>query len=428
MYWRGVVLWDGDGLEWRSRESPVSIQRFAARVPASAGIRQWITIEPHREHWMFALDWPSNAPSGAILAPGDYLWSAEAIRKPRRYEVRSFPELREKELHPRERKILLQVPAWISPAARKLVQSWTSANADPRAVVSAALHYPRTQHFRYSLSPGEYKSHDLDEFLFRRRIGFCEHYAASFATLMRVAGIPARVVVGYLGGEYNEFGRFFLVRQADTHAWCEVWLPDSGWVRIDPTSVVAPERVGLGSLAMMRAASGQTNSNAFARTLSRQPIFTKVRLAWETLSYAWDTHVLSFDADAQRSLIGDLGLVDAGPFSLITCALLIAAGLLAIYAAWMRWRTRPGGDRVKILYDRFCRKAARLGARREVWEGPAEFSVRAGRLLPNEAERINEIAHSYIALRYSAEPSPSVLAQFAREVNAFALSTGRHRG
>ena len=424
MYWRGAVMWEGEGLEWRSPGAPASIPRAFRQARKGQAIRQWITIEPHGGRWMFALDSPSEPPSGATVVTGNYLLSDHLIRKPRRYEVRSFPRISEEELRPRERKILLEVPPWISPAVRELTQSWTTASASPRTVVNKALQFFRTQGFRYSLSPGEYKRNDLDEFLFRRRAGFCEHYAAGFATLMRLAGIPARVVVGYLGGEYNEVGRFFIVRQADAHAWCEVWLPESGWVRVDPTSVVAPERVnfGLASFLDGRAtSSGQTRNNAFARNLSHQPIFTTVRLAWDTLNYAWDTRVLSFDADAQQSFLTGIGIADSTPISLIIRTLLIAPALLAIYVAWMWWQTHSRRDRVKALYERFCRKAARLGARRDPWEGPSDFSNRAGQLLPNESDRIRQISNAYIALRYSAEPAPSVLDQFAREVNAFVL-------
>jgi hypothetical protein len=240
---------------------------------------------------------------------------------------------------------------------------------------------------------------------------------------MRLAGIPARVVVGYLGGDYNEVGRFFVVRQADAHAWCEVWLPESGWVRVDPTSVVAPERVNLGLTSFLdrRATSGQTRNNAFARNLSHQQIFTTVRLAWDTLNYAWDTRVLSFDAEAQQSFLTEIGIADGTPVSLLIQTLLIAAALLAIYVAWIWWQTHSRRDRVKALYERFCRKAARLGARRDPWEGPSDFSNRAAQLLPNEADRIRQISNAYIALRYSAESAPSVLDRFARGVNAFVL-------
>ena len=424
MYWRGVVLGKGEGFEWRASDAPASIRRSAPPSPGNQGIRQRITIEPHGARWMFALDWPFQPPDHATLAPGNYLWSDQPIRKSRRYEVRSFPDIGEKKLSPHERKILLEVPTWISPAVRELAQSWTAANANPRAVVSAALQFFRTKGFRYSLSPREYKRNDLDEFLFHRRLGFCEHYAASFATLMRLAGIPARVVVGYLGGEYNEFGQFFLVRQADAHAWCEVWLAGAGWQRVDPTSVVAPERVNLGfdSFLQMRAASGQAGANntGFGRNLARRPIFKNVRLAWESLNYAWDTRVLSFDAEAQQSFVAEIGISDSGPLSLLVRTLVIATFLLAAYAGWMRLRTRPGGDRVRALYERFCAKAARLGARRHPWEGPSDFSDRAASLLPGESERIRRVSNAYIALRYSAEPAPSVLESFANEVNAFA--------
>lgn len=426
MYWRGVVMRQGEGLEWRASDAPASIPRSNWRPPGRDSIRQLITIEPHGARWMFALDWPAAPPSGATLAPGNYLWSGQQIRKPRRYEVSSYPAIREKELRPRERKILLEVPPSISPAVRELTQSWATANADSRSVVNSALDFFRTQGFRYSLSPGEYRKNDLEEFLFRRRVGFCEHYAASFATLMRLSGVPARVVAGYLGGEYNEFGRFFLVRQADAHAWCEVWLPESGWQRIDPTSVVAPERVNLGfeSFLQMRAAAGQAGANnpGFGRNLARRPLFNNARLAWDSLNYAWDTRVLSFDAEAQRSFIAEIGISDSGPLSLLVRALLIAASLLAIYAAWMRLRTRVRSDRVKTLYERFCRKAARLGAQRDPWEGPSDFAARAARLLPNKSERIRQISNTYIALRYSPEAPPSVLDKFAKEVRAFAAN------
>jgi hypothetical protein len=193
---------------------------------------------------------------------------------------------------------------------------------------------------------------------------------------------------------------------------------------VDPTSVVAPERVNLGfdSFLQMRVASGQAGANntGFGRNLARRPIFKNVRLAWESLNYAWDTRVLSFDAEAQQSFVAEIGISDSGPLSLLVRTLVIAAFLLAAYAGWMRLRTRPGGDRVRALYERFCAKAARLGARRHPWEGPSDFSDRAARLLPGESERIRRVSNAYIALRYSAEPAPSVLDSLANEVNAFA--------
>ena len=423
LYWRGVVMWQGEGLEWKAPIAPASIPQNAQRHAGAEAIRQWITIEPHDARWMFALDWPGAAPSGATLAPGNYLWSGQPIRKPRRYEVASLPKIPEKKLPPRERKLLLDVPDTIGPRARALAQSWAAGNAPPRAIVNKGLRFFRSEGFRYSLSPGEYNKNDIDEFLFHRRLGFCEHYAAGFATLMRLAGIPARVVTGYLGADYNGIGHFFLVRQAHAHAWCEVWLPETGWERIDPTSVVAPDRINLGLNSFLErqavAAQAQDRHGGFMRKLTRWPIFTRARLTWQTINYEWETHVLSFDSDAQESLFASIGFANRGPISLLGTATLVVIGLLTIYTAWIRLRSRPGRNRIKMLYQDFCRKAARLGAVREPSEGPLHFSSRARLLLPNESERIVKLSNAYIALRYSAEADPLMVELFAKEVRAF---------
>jgi hypothetical protein len=373
---------------------------------------------------MFALDRPFEIPPGAILARGDYLWSVQAIRKARRYEVVSSPGAAAKELTPNERREALQLPESISPAARELAQSWTTQNSNPRATVNNALQFFAAFGFRYSLSPGEYSKNDLDQFLFYRRVGFCEHYAASFATLMRLAGVPARVVVGYLGGEYNDLGHFFLVRQADTHAWCEVWLPDAGWTRVDPTSAVAPGRASLdlNSFLERRIASGQMEAgqSAFLTHLARSALFTNVRLGLETLSYEWDTRLLGFDADVQEVLLESIGLANRGPFFLAVEILIVAIALLVIYFGWMQFRTRSRADRVKALYERFCQTMARLGVRRNPWEGPSDFSRRAAQLLPNESERIRQISDTYVALRYAPAPANVALDRFAKDVSTFA--------
>jgi transglutaminase-like putative cysteine protease len=373
---------------------------------------------------MFALDRPFEIPPGAILARGDYLWSVQTIRKARRYEVVSSLGAVGKELTPGERREALELPPSISPAVRELAQSWTTQNSNPRTIVNSALQFFRAQGFRYSLTPGEYRKNDLEQFLFHRRVGFCEHYAASFATLMRLAGVPARVVVGYLGGEYNDLGHFFLVRQADTHAWCEVWFPDSGWTRVDPTAAVAPGRASLdlNSFLERGIASGQIGArrSALLTQLVRSALFTNARLALETLSYEWDTRVLAFDADVQDVLLDSMGLANRGPLVLIVEILIVAVALLVIYFGWMQLRTRSRADRVKALYERFCRKAARLGVRRDPWEGPSDFSMRAALLLPDQSERIRQISNIYVALRYAPEPGSVALDRFVKEVRAFA--------
>jgi len=431
MYWRGVVMWRCNGMEWRAPYAPKSSSSTpdiagSADLPVPSAnakeIEQRITLAPNGGRWMFALDHPIKAVPGAMLARGDYLSSNQPIRKARRYDVASS-EFRANEITAKERAEALEVPASISPAVRDLAHSWTVQNRDSRGVVSSALQFFRTQGFSYSLIPGEYD--DLEEFLFRRRVGFCGHYAASFATLMRLAGIPARVVVGYLGGEYNDLGHFFLVRQADTHAWCEVWLAEKGWTRVDPTSAVAPGRVSLDLTTFLEttSAAGQmgTRSNALIARLLRSGVFTNVRFIWQTLSYEWDTRLVAFDADVQDVLLTSMGIASRGTVFLILELLLVAIGLLAIYFTWMQLRTRSRVDRVKALYEYFCRKIARLGVRREACEGPLDFARRAAQSLPNESNRIRQIADTYILLRYAPEPPPGIQDRFAKEVKAFVV-------
>jgi transglutaminase-like putative cysteine protease len=427
LYWRGLVMTQGDGMEWRSRDTS-AVSNSSQELRRGNTIRQWITIEPHGEHWMFALDRPVTPSPGAILTPGNYLWSWQAIMKPRRYEVKSSLALARQDLQPRERERLLEVPASISPRVRELAQSWRAADPDSRAIVRRALDFFQTQRFRYSFSPGEYRKNDLEEFLFRRRIGFCEHYAASFATLMRLAGVPARVVVGYLGGEFNEMGRFYLVRQSDAHAWGEVWLPDTGWTRIDPTNVVAPERVSLGLESFLERSAGAGEiAPRFRRTFARQPFFAKIRVTWQTLNYAWDSRVLGFDAEAQQALTNEIGLPDLRPVSLLFLSAIVAAGFVVILATWIQFRSRVQPDPVQGLYTKFCAKAARLGAPRDPAEGPVHFASRVSRVLPQESERIATISDCYIGLRYARDSDAASLHAFAREVQLFGSGTRKNR-
>jgi hypothetical protein len=306
----------------------------------------------------------------------------------------------------------------------ELVQSWTARAESPREIVLAALEFFRTQGFVYSLSPGAYTGPDaLDDLLFRRKIGFCEHYAGTFATLMRLAGIPARVVVGYQGGQYNQYGNYLLVRQSDAHAWCEVWLPEGGWTRIDPTTVIAPARLNLGSLRDMGTTSVQRETDAGMPLVHSEGaslgLLGNARMAWDTVSYAWDARVLSFDVDGQREFLVQLGLEMIPAKALLLWLIAAAATLLALYAALILWRSRAEPDAVKQLYDSFCRKAAQLGAERSASEGPIDFARRAAALLPQQAPLIGRIARSYVALRYSPERGASVARDFAADVRAF---------
>jgi len=213
------------------------------------------------------------------------------------------------------------------------------------------------------------------------------------------------------------------VRQADAHAWCEVWLPENGWTRVDPTAAVAPGRASLDLTTYLetRSISGQMGAgrNTLIARLLRSGVVTNVRFIWQTLSYEWDTRLLAFDADVQDVFLASMGIASRGPAFLIVEILLVAIGLLASYLAWMQLRTRSRVDRVKALYEYFCRKIARLGVPRHPCEGPLDFAHRAAESLPNESSCIRQIADTYILLRYAPQPAPGMLDTFAKEVNAF---------
>jgi len=423
LYWRGTVLMRDDGLEWSP--SKESMTRSRPEHVGGVPVLQRIIIEPNNGEWLFALDWP-NIPGKEMLfndmsmQPGNTIHATKPLYSPRRYEITSFPNNRESQLRSIERKACLQLPEDIPPQASRLVESWTQDGADARTIVSRALDFFRKQHFVYSLSPGTYGADGLEDFLFKRRIGFCEHYAAAFGTLLRMAGIPTRVVIGYQGGQFNSLGSYLLVRQSDAHAWCEVWIPNEGWERADPTAAVAPGRLDLDLAATAQAGTAGAGDLQGGGTWGKQPFFRQIQLAWDTISYEWDAHVLNFDEETQRTFFVGLGLIDTRPLRLLGWLALIAVVLLCLQSIWLWWMSRVPKDSTKSLYEQFCRRLAVLGVDREPWEGPASFACRAAQSLPAYAAQIDRVAGIYTALRYAPHRAGIPTAgDLAREIKAF---------
>lgn len=417
MYWRGAVLTKDEGLTWYPGVGTGDVMTRGSGNP----IRQRIIIQPNGGQWLFALDWPVGNSHDSLLLSGNVLRANKSIYSPRRYEVISYPTNWKRTLSDRERAVCLQLPDKIPARANQLVQSWMAEGGDPHAMVTRALQFFRKENFRYSLSPGEYNANGFDEFLFRRKIGFCEHYAAAFGTLMRLAGIPSRVVVGYQGGQFNGLGGYLVVRQSDAHAWCEVWLPDVGWQRVDPTAAVAPGRVDLGFSSYMDMSSASSAGAAGIGDLrvsgawGSQTLIRKMQMAWDTISYEWDVHVLNFDEESQQTFFFGLGFFDLRPLHMLGWLALVIGGLVCAQSLWSWWRNRIVPDALKSLYARFCRRVGKLGVTREPWEGPGRFSERAAQLLPAHAEPIRRIAALYASLRYSALPATTARTRELRE-------------
>lgn len=404
MYWRGGVLWRGEGLTW-VQGPPLSQERRLGQL-GGAGVRQRISLAPHGARWLFALDRPASDVRGANYQAGGYLQSRRVITSQFRYEVISRPENREAVLPADQRIETLRLPANISPRVQALVDQWKSEHATPREIVNAALQYFRRERFTYTLSPGTYRdTTGLDEFLFERRRGFCEHYAATFATLMRIAGVPSRVVIGYHGGEFNALGKYVIVRQADAHAWCEVWSKDGGWQRIDPTDMIAPERISSGLLSYLETQAANTDPGAARNSTAAagwREFQRDLRLLWDSINYQWDLRVLNFDEDAQRDFLVTLGLGAASWSEIIVWVAIVIALILVAISWWLRRPSRAGFDEVKQAYAKFCRALERAGLPREAWEGPQHFGERAAAQFATHADTIRRITALYIQLRYSA--------------------------
>ncbi len=409
LYWRGAVLWRGDGLTWARGSRSMSAENLPGQFGGPA-VRQSIFLDPHGGRWLFALDRPAIAPRDSEFQAGGFLESVRPIASPLRYEVTSRPENHEAGLRPDHRIEGTRKPSQISPQVQALVDSWRAGGAPDREVVEAALRFFRKENFTYSLAPNTYGPDALTEFLFQRRSGFCEHYAAAFATLMRIAGIPARVVIGYHGGEYNRLGNYVLVRQLDAHAWAEVWLKGEGWQRVDPTNVIAPDRISSGSESFLESQSLAVNAAAgtSAGAAGLRAMLREARLAWDNVKYQWDLRVVNYDEDAQRTFFNLAGLGDFTPPVIV---LWMAIGVLFLFGAPAWWIGRARPARVDPLvrdYARFCRALAKAGIAREPWEGPLQFAERAAAQCPQEAAAIRDAAALYIRARYAGQAAAAV--------------------
>ncbi len=405
-YWRGPVLWHYADGTWRGGHQRTS--RQIPYRPEGDGIRQTITLEPHGRHWLFALDLPGSLPPQAEFTATYELRRQRSVDHLLRYTVTSYLHHESRPLRAYQRQRDLQLPARGNPRARALAARWRSEQHDPAAVVQAALQFYHDQPFVYTLQPPLLTGGNrIDQFLFRTRKGFCEHYAGSFVFLMRAAGIPARVVLGYQGGERN--GNYLIVRQSDAHAWAEVWLPNAGgWRRVDPTAAVAPERVERG----LYAAVDDPQALPFmARRGGDMEWLRRLGLMWDSVNNGWNQWVLAYGPQRQREFLSGLGLgkVDWRGMTVAMTVLLTLVPLLALLiGGWRRHRAR---DPLARLYGRLCRRLARRGVPRRPYEGPLDYSERAAAALLAQAPTLRRLGQLYARLRYR-EPVPADLDRF----------------
>ncbi|MFA7242703.1 MAG: DUF3488 and DUF4129 domain-containing transglutaminase family protein [Sulfuricellaceae bacterium] len=420
-YWRGPVFWHYDGRTWTvgaaRHPAPISLNVQGEPVVYT------ITLEPHNQRWLFALDFPLELPPGSSMTEDFQVLAAAAARQRLRYQITSRPRyLAGMELSQEQRRDGLQLPPGYNPRARELAASWQSRAKSDREVVDMALNLFANRPFAYTLSPPPlFGAHTVDDFLFDTRRGFCEHYAGSFVFLMRAAGIPARVVTGYQGGEYNPMGNYLIVRQADAHAWAEVWLPEQGWVRIDPTASIAPQRVEqeAGLLAALPASEPLP-------MLARVDFdwLRKIRFGWDMVNYNWYLWVLNYGPKRQAALLARLGVKLDSTRDMAYALLIGVGGLMLVFSGGMLWRLRAQPkDATVAAYQRFCARLAGVGLTRGAQEGPADYAGRVSRSRPDLAASVARITDLYIALRYRIQsgqpPDPGEIGRLRQWVWRF---------
>jgi transglutaminase-like putative cysteine protease len=410
LYFRGLVLWFTDGDTWFQGVFP--FRQSAHEKTASGGICQEIMLEPHFHSWLFALDRPVSFPPWSGRMPGWTFRTEKPVERHLLYRVCSVirPDS-PTDLHPVSRRWGLQLPKRLSPKIRRLAMDLKKNCLNDREIVAAVLNYFRQPSFTYTLNPGYLdRKAPIADFLFRSRKGFCEHYAAAFGVLMRSAGVPTRVLMGYQGGKYNPVGEYLEVRQADAHAWDEVWIEEEGWVRVDPTAVVSPERIAYGaeisrSISSLPSVSEAERSELIRKKLHRnffEKIWDTLANFWDNLDNNWNLWVIGYDRSRQEGLLDSVGLVDLSWVTLLA----VLAGFISIFMFLVRMliiRQSRLRNPLAGLYRIFCRKMKNRGVERHIWEGPLEFGNRAIQSLPAQRKNIEMISDLYIQMRYGRQ-------------------------
>lgn len=400
MYWRGPVLMDYDGRTWTR-------SRWLRGIPAPQTTRSdtvWeyeMEVEPNERRTLVALELPDAPPAGARMG-WDHVIQTAPIQSVTRWRMRASPPVSfEPELPALIRQNALQLPDGFNPRTVALARQWRRELGDGNdaALVDRAMRMIRSE-FGYTLDTPLPGRHAADEFLFDWKQGFCEHFSSAFVILMRAAGIPSRVVTGYVGGYRNPIGNYWIVRNQDAHAWAEVWLAGRGWVRVDPTAAVAPERIY------------DTIDDRSGGGFGALPGVAPMLDVGDWLRRGWNDLVLGFDATRQMAMLRPLGLDGAGLRGLVG----LFAGCAGLALAWMLWlatRAERGGDAVVAAWRRLCARYARLGLARAPHEPSLQWARRVAMARPGDASTLLALTARFENWRYAprsadADPRPLI--------------------
>ncbi|BBO75049.1 hypothetical protein DSCW_24660 [Desulfosarcina widdelii] len=417
LYWRGIVFQRFDGRTWQPARNTKKRQNSIAGEDLA---RYTVILEPHGYRHLFALDLPVTANPVATIMEDHTLVTRRPVRQRFSYGAASFLDYRQAPAGLPD-PTTLDLPDGKNPLTLALGKRWVREYTAPVEIVDAGLAFLRENGFAYTLRPDRLGPDAIDDFLFSSRKGFCEHFAAGYAVLMRAAGVPARIVGGYQGGRWNALGGFFTVRQSDAHVWCEVWLPGKGWVRVDPTFAVAPERIDQG-LERALAQGSLEGSFGLGKRWWQTNWIDMLEMTWEAVNIRWNMWFMGFSAEDQLALMKRLGISLGRQGGWIVVMVLPALFIaVCIFAGRLGRRTRKPSSEDKALkiYSRFLKKTARVGLPKAPHQGPLAYAAWVSGKAPDLKQDVEKIAGLYIDLRYGREAEDSSLQQFRRRVRRF---------
>ncbi len=418
-YWRGMVLWHNDGRNWTRGRAHLPKTTFRA---AAAVVEYEVTMETTNQPWLFPLDHVLAPGSGMLMNSDGEMGLAQPVKRRFTWKGRSAPVVEGERLSSREWQLGLQLPDNISRRTQQLASALRRQGHTDEGVVQAALRYFNQQPFVYTLQPPLLGEQPVDQFLFETRKGFCEHYATSFVTLMRLADIPARVVVGYQGGQLNPLGGHLVVRQSDAHAWAEVWLEGKGWSRVDPTAAVAPERIEHPIAAQDYADGSPIRFDLGQAGGLLSDMLSNMRWLRDNLQLKWHYWVVGFNSQRQQNLLQKLGLSSLNGYRLGLSAALGAialAGLMFFFLSF--WPGRADHDPLGKYYRRFRHKLRKGGLKVSPATGPEDLARLAMLAFPKKAGDIRDIIQLYIRLRYGPDTQTKAVGRFRSLVRGFRL-------
>ncbi len=417
LYWRGLVLSHFDGLTW----SRLDAQFRGDLETLGSPVFYTVLLEPHHHSWLFYLDLPvkgEHTPHIQEQANEQYTNELSSNLDERlMYQGKSYLNYRaDINLDQRLRKRYLQLPATGNERTRKWARNLRNSVDTDEQMINRVLQYIHQQHFYYTLTPPVLDEEGIDDFWFNTRRGFCEHYASNLTFIARAAGIPARIVIGYQGGEVNPFSDDFLVRQSDAHAWTEIWLPGQGWKRVDPTAAIDPSRVERDAADGYRQRKLMFDGTALADWLDDNGWLSQVGLLWDAVNSSWQKWVIGFNQQKQQQLLNWAGIED---HSWKTLFRIMLAFIGIILLVWLVFTIRiPGSkDKVVILYKKLCHRLEKAGIVRASNEGALDFLNRIKKTNTTWAQSARPVIEVYLHYRFAAiEPDTDVLRRLQKNL------------